>query len=45
MADPAAMAAALHPECIDKCKKYYCEVDTSKRQGKEGGVLIDVNEF
>jgi len=44
MADPAAMAAALHPECIDKCKKYYCEVDTSKGPS-EGGVLIDVNEF
>lgn len=44
MADPAAMAAALHPECIDKCKKYYCEVDTSKGPS-EGSVLIDVNEF
>ncbi len=40
MADPAAMAAALYPECIDKCEKYYCEVDTSNGPGY-GGVLVD----
>lgn len=29
MADPAAMAAALYPECIDICDEYYCEADVS----------------
>ncbi|MBQ1306756.1 MAG: nucleoside hydrolase [Erysipelotrichaceae bacterium] len=29
MADPAAMAAALYPECIDICDRYYCETDIS----------------
>ena len=29
MADPSAMSAALYPECIEKCEKYYCEVDVS----------------
>ena len=32
MADPAAMAAALYPECIDTCDKYYCEVDVSEKE-------------
>lgn len=32
MADPAAMAAALYPECIEVCDKYYCEVDVSDRE-------------
>ncbi|MBQ6479230.1 MAG: nucleoside hydrolase [Erysipelotrichaceae bacterium] len=32
MADPAAMAAALYPECIEICDKYYCEVDVSDRE-------------
>ena len=32
MADPAAMAAALYPECIDVCDKYYCEVDVSDQE-------------
>ncbi|PKM73437.1 MAG: nucleoside hydrolase [Firmicutes bacterium HGW-Firmicutes-16] len=40
MADPAAMAAALHPECIAECEAYYCEVDTS-RGPSYGGVLVD----
>ena len=30
MADPSAMAAALFPECIACCEKYYCEVDISE---------------
>ena len=28
MADPAAIAAALYPECIRECGAYYCFVDT-----------------
>jgi purine nucleosidase len=44
MADPAAMAAALYPECIEHCDKYYCEVDIS--QGPSyGGVLVDQYRF
>ena len=42
MADPSAMAAALYPECIAQCDKYYCEVDVS--QGPSyGAVLVDKN--
>lgn len=42
MADPAAMAAALHPQCVADCKRYYCQVDTS--QGPSyGAMLVDVN--
>lgn len=44
MADPAAMAAALFPECIKKCEKYYCEVDTSNGPSY-GAMLVDVNYF
>ena len=40
MADPAAMAAALHPACIRECEKYWCEVDVSCGPGY-GNVLID----
>ncbi len=44
MADPAAMAAALYPECIDACEKYYCEVDTSDGPSY-GSLLVDVYRF
>lgn len=44
MADPAAMAAALYPECIKECDKYYCVVDTANGPSY-GGVLVDVNRF
>ena len=44
MADPSAMAAALYPECIEKCDKYFCEVDTSNGPSY-GTVLVDVNYF
>ncbi len=44
MADPAAMAAALNPECIEECDKYYCEVDTSNGPSY-GGVLVDKYHF
>lgn len=44
MADPACMAAALCPECIDACDKYYCEVDTSNGPSY-GGVLVDFYHF
>jgi len=40
MADPAAMAAALYPECIDTCDEYYCEVDVSSGVSY-GAVLVD----
>lgn len=42
MADPSAMAAALYPKCIEKCDKYYCEVDVSAGPSY-GAVLVDVN--
>lgn len=44
MADPAAMAAALYPECIEQCDKYYCEVDLS-RGPSYGAVLLDYYGF
>lgn len=44
MADPSAMAAALYPECIDRCEKYYCEVDVTNGPSY-GAVLVDVNHF
>lgn len=40
MADPAAMAAALYPECIEHCEKYYCEVDVTNGPSY-GNVLVD----
>lgn len=40
MADPSAVAAALCPECIDACDKYYCEVDVSPGPSY-GSVLVD----
>ncbi|MEA4820772.1 Pyrimidine-specific ribonucleoside hydrolase RihB [bioreactor metagenome] len=44
MADPAAIAAALYPECILKCDKYYCEVDVTNGPSY-GGVLVDQYGF
>lgn len=44
MADPAAMAAALYPECISECDKYFCEVDTANGPSY-GGVLVDYYHF
>ena len=44
MADPAAMAAALYPDCIEACDKYYCEVDVSAGPSY-GGVLVDKYYF
>lgn len=44
MADPSAMAAALFPECIEHCEKYYCEVDTTNGPSY-GSMLVDVNFF
>ncbi len=44
MADPAAMAAALEPDCIAECDEYYCEVDTSNGPSY-GGVLVDRYRF
>jgi len=44
MADPAAVAAALYPECIARCEEYYCEVDISNGPSY-GAVLVDVNCF
>lgn len=42
MADPAAIAAALYPECIEECDKYYCEVDAAAGPSY-GSMLVDVN--
>ncbi|MDO4565855.1 MAG: nucleoside hydrolase [Oscillospiraceae bacterium] len=44
MADPAALAAALCPECIETCADYYCEVDTSDGISC-GAVHVDVYGF
>lgn len=44
MADPAAMAAALEPDCIAECDEYYCQVDTSEGPSY-GGVLVDKYHF
>lgn len=44
MADPAAMAAALYPDCIAESAKYYCEVDVSNGPSY-GGVLVDRYHF
>lgn len=40
MADPSAVAAALYPECIENCDKYYCQVDVSNGPGY-GNVIVD----
>ena len=42
MADPAAMAAALYPECIDVCDEYYCEVDVSDSE-TYGTLYVDTD--
>ena len=39
MADPAALAAVLYPDCIETSGEYYCEVDDSAGVGY-GNVLI-----
>ena len=44
MADPAAMAAALYPDCIEKIEKFYCEVDVQNGPSY-GSVLVDRNHF
>ncbi|MBT1166257.1 nucleoside hydrolase [Bifidobacterium simiarum] len=44
MADPAAMAAALHPECIAECDRYHCQIDVSDGPSY-GSMLVDVNRF
>ena len=40
MADPSAVVAALYPECIETCDKYFCEVDVSNGPGY-GNVIVD----
>ncbi|MBW3088178.1 nucleoside hydrolase [Bifidobacterium sp. 82T24] len=44
MADPAALAAALHPGCIAECDAYYMQVDTCNGPGY-GATIIDRNRF
>ena len=44
MADPAAMAAALYPECIEECDKYYCEMDVTNGPGY-GAFIVDKYRF
>lgn len=40
MADPAAMAAILYPECVKECGDYYCDVDVSNGISY-GALLVD----
>lgn len=44
MADPAAMAAALHPSCIAECDAYYMQVDSCGGPGY-GATIIDRDRF
>ena len=44
MADPACTAAALYPQCIKECEKYYCEIDIANGPSY-GSMLVDVNRF
>jgi purine nucleosidase len=44
MADPAAVAAALYPDCIAQADPYYCEADTSAGPSY-GAVLVDRYNF
>ncbi|MEA5050266.1 MAG: nucleoside hydrolase [Oscillospiraceae bacterium] len=44
MADPAAMAAALEPSCIDVCDDYYCVIDTTPGPSY-GAALVDIINF
>lgn len=41
MADPAAMIAYLHPECIEDCRKYYCNVMLKDDDPHYGELLIE----
>ncbi|MBQ6333500.1 MAG: nucleoside hydrolase [Erysipelotrichaceae bacterium] len=40
LADPAAMCAALYPECIEECENYHLDVDLSETE-RYGFVEID----
>ena len=40
MADPAAMIAYLHPECIEECRKYFCNVMLKDDDPHYGELLI-----
>ena len=41
MADPAAMIAYLNPECIEECRKYYCNVMLKDDDPHYGELLIE----
>ena len=41
MADPAAMCAALYPECIEEC--HYCHLDVDLEQGEHYGFVSIVH--
>ncbi len=41
MADPAAMIAYLHPECIENCRKYCCNVMLKDDDPHYGELLIE----
>ena len=41
MADPAAMIAYLHPECIEESRKYYCNVMLKDDDPHYGELLIE----
>ncbi len=45
MADPAAMAAIIHPECIKTMGTYYCEIDTNLGVGYGNAVMYDCSEW
>ena len=44
MADPAAMIAYLHPECIEDCRKYYCNVMLEEDDPHYGELLIETDD-
>ncbi len=44
MADPAALAAAFEPDCIEDADPYYCEIDATPGPSY-GGCLVDFYHF
>lgn len=45
MADPAAMAPVLYPECIKTCGDYYCDVDISTGISYGNVLVYDCKEW
>ncbi|MBR2670664.1 MAG: nucleoside hydrolase [Oscillospiraceae bacterium] len=44
MADPAAMAAAIYPECIEEAEDFYCQMDISHGPS-HGSLIVDKFHF